>query len=196
VGLVQKDTTLGSPSTTADDGPLADDLAAQNIAFRLRQIVTAPVSGLPAGSPYQSLSDIGIGTSGTENQLAVIDPSKLSAAVQANPKAVLALLSNNGGTGVVDQMSSYVDSLVGNALKGISGIIPSIQQSLDSQIQSISDQIASFQNRLDLERQTLSQQFIAMEAAISQYRSISGWLSSTQSAMLSAGWAGGTGRLG
>ncbi|MDI3317488.1 MAG: flagellar filament capping protein FliD [Bacillota bacterium] len=173
VGLLQKDTTLGDPSTTTDDGPLADDLAAQNMAFRLRQIVTSTVAG---ATPYQSLADVGIGTTGTDNQLAVTDPSKLSAALQANPQAVLALFTNTGGTGVVDQLSRYVDSMAGNVVNGVSGVIPSIEQSLSDQIQQISDQITAFQNRLDLERQTLTQQFVAMEAAISQYQSISGWL--------------------
>ncbi|MCL6522656.1 MAG: flagellar filament capping protein FliD, partial [Firmicutes bacterium] len=162
VGLLQKETTLGDPSTTADDGPLANDLAAQGMAFRLRQIVTSAVAG---ATTYQSLADIGIGTSGTDNQLAVTDSAKLSAALQANPQAVLALLTNGSGTGVVDQLSRYVDSMAGNALGGVSGVIPSIEQSLSDQIRQISDQITAFQSRLDLEQQTLTQQFLAMEAA-------------------------------
>lgn len=155
-------------------GTLFGDSDLGNLVDNMRQALYTPVEGLPAG--MASLSDIGVSTgaatgSAVPAQAAVegelkVDTTKLSEAIQTNPKGVEEMLQKwaQGFQKLVN-----VDAEPGGTLDArITGDTTSMAQ--------LGAHITAMNEMLEVRQKSLQQQFVAMEAAMSQIQAQQSWL--------------------
>ncbi|OIQ12531.1 flagellar filament capping protein FliD [Neomoorella thermoacetica] len=167
-------------STKAGDkGDLQGDPTLARFQNDLWQLMTDRVTGLTGA--YQTPWSIGISTgavvgSGTltfdRSGKITLDTAKLTAALEADSSAVMAIFTNSSKTGLVDKLDSYLTSL----LRSGDGIIPSREQSLQNIMDDIDDQIARMEDSLTMKEDQLRRQFTAMEQALAALQSQGNWL--------------------
>jgi flagellar hook-associated protein 2 len=117
VDLLDADTAYDT--TTGKGAVLAGDSAIRGLTSKLRSLVTQ-AGIVPNGSAYATMGDIGISTGaygsavGTTNHL-VLDPAKLTAALQTNPQAVSQVLSGLSGTtsAIGDATNPWIQTATG-----------------------------------------------------------------------------------
>lgn len=161
--LIEK---YGNASGTKDKpqpGILQGDQFLSSLKVRLRSMLTAPASGLPAGLNY--LGGIGISTSGVSPHLS-LNTSDLQAAVASDPEAVVSLLSD-ADVGVVFGLKEYLQAQTGFG----TGPIGAKADRLNNDIGHVDDAIDRFNRQLDIKEQQLRKQFTAMETMISSFNS-------------------------
>jgi flagellar hook-associated protein 2 len=141
--------------------------------------MTDRISGLTVD--YQTPWSIGISTGANVGSGSLtfdrsgkitLDTEKLAAALEADPDAVVAVFTNDGKTGLVDRLESYLTALVRSG----DGIIPSREQSLQNIMDDIDDQVARMEDRLAMKEEQLRRQFTAMEQALAALQSQGDWL--------------------
>jgi len=161
--------TLSSVSGYAGDGKtqpaLFADSTTRSIGERLRAELGSRVSGLDGD--ISSLADIGITTS-LDGSL-TIDSAKLNDALSADPTAVGALFSSDGGyaTQLGDIVSSYLAP---------GGILDSRTQGLQASLKDISNQQDALNRHLTELQDRYTEQFNALDSLISQMNSTSTFL--------------------
>lgn len=138
-------------------GVLAGDPDASDIATRLRSGAFAPVAGLTGVLAH--LADLGIQTSGDNNNLTLDDETKLSDAISKNLSSVKELFSHTTN-GIGTRLASYLEKTIGE-----DGTLISHQDSLTKQSGDIDTQIADIEKRIKEESDRLTMQFINMETA-------------------------------
>lgn len=173
-----------SDTATGSDGYLYGESTLTMIRNDLRTTSTDKVGTTGTGN-YKSLADIGIttGAIGTSldantNQL-VVDTTKLSAALAANPDQVKKLLLGDGttdGKGVLQKLS---DSVSG-ALDSTNGYFATRAQTFSTQSSDLSDKISKQTDALSDYKTSLTKKFSDMDAMIA---SLNQQLSSFKSAL-------------
>lgn len=164
-------TALSNTDTvTGSDGYLYGESSLTMIRNDLRTTATASVTLAGAGN-YKSLADIGIttgaigtGIGANTNQL-VIDSTKLSAALAADPEKVKLLLLGDGtttGTGVLQKLSTSVS----NSLNSTSGYFATRASTFTSQSSDLSDKISKQTDALTDYKTTLTKKFNDMDTMI------------------------------
>ncbi|HEY7952129.1 MAG TPA: flagellar filament capping protein FliD [Solirubrobacteraceae bacterium] len=155
-------------------GTLFGDSDLGNLVDNMRQAIYTPAEGLTG--EITSLNDIGVST-GTASGSAVpsqgavegelkIDTTKLSEAIQTNPKGVEEMLQK---WSLGFQKLVNVDAEPGGTLDArITGDTTSIAQ--------LGAHITSMNEMLEIRQRSLQQQFVAMEAAMSQIQAQQNWL--------------------
>ncbi|PRR70276.1 flagellar filament capping protein FliD [Neomoorella humiferrea] len=161
------------------DGDLQGDPTLARIGSSLWRLMTDTVSGLTGN--YRTPWSIGISTGEVAGSGALtfdrsgkitLDTDKLTAALQADPQAVMAIFTNDGKTGLADRLDTYLTSLVRSG----DGLIPSREKSLQDIMDDIDDQISRMEDRLAIKEEQLRRQFTAMEQALAALQSQGNWL--------------------
>ncbi|WP_338834425.1 hypothetical protein MHLNE_07550 [Moorella humiferrea] len=161
------------------DGDLQGDPTLARIGSSLWRLMTDTVSGLTGN--YRTPWSIGISTGDVAGSGALtfdrsgkitLDTDKLTAALQADPQAVMAIFTNDGKTGLADRLDTYLTSLVRSG----DGLIPSREKSLQDIMDDIDDQISRMEDRLAMKEEQLRRQFTAMEQALAALQSQGNWL--------------------
>jgi len=138
-------------------GVLAGESDANEIASRLRALAYRQVTGLSSVADH--LADLGITTSGDDNELTLSDESALDELLRNNLAAVQQLFTEEG-TGLAVQLKDYVEQLVGE-----DGTLIQKQANLARQSSDIDEQIAEMERVLEQNRRRMIEQFTAMEQA-------------------------------
>ncbi|MGA4580097.1 flagellar filament capping protein FliD [Limisphaera sp. VF-2] len=138
-------------------GVLAGESDANEIASRLRNLAFSPVSGLSSIADH--LADLGISSSGNDNQLKLSDESALDQLLQNNLGAVRALFADES-VGVATRLNAYLDRLIGD-----DGTLIQKQTGLNRQSTAIDQQIADMERIVQATRQRMIESFTAMETA-------------------------------
>ena len=162
-------------------GTLFGDSDLGNLVDNMRKAVYTSTEGLAPG--MASLADIGVSTgtatgSAVPSQGAVegelkLDTTKLSEAIQTNPKGVEEMLQkwSQGFQKLVN-----VDAEPGGTLEArITGDSTSVAQ--------LGAHITAMDEMLEVRQKSLQQQFVAMEAAMSQIQAQQSWLTGQINAM-------------
>jgi flagellar hook-associated protein 2 len=130
----------------------------------------------------QRLDQIGIGFSGTSNQLSITDSAQLQTALSSNPQGVAAFFQS-GSSGLASTIDTYLSQVVTQNIGN--------QTDLTDTNSQLNDQISVLQTYLTNQQAALTAEFTAMESAIEQSQSeeayISGITSSGSSSSSSAG---------
>ena len=170
-------TYVRNQSAVSDDGttrqPLAGNSTFEYLLSDLRDIVSGPVAGRPAGAPSM-LADLGIDV-GKDGTLSVSDNSKLTAALNANPAQVVAVFG--GDQGVAGRLYSVVDNF-----DGTNGGLTVEQQSLSDLSSTLNDRKTELQARLDARRAQLVDEFSQLQTLayqLSQQQQLLTYLAST-----------------
>jgi flagellar hook-associated protein 2 len=170
-------------STTADvqTGTLFGDSGLNAMLSQFRSTLSAPIAGLTG---LTSMADLGISTgaasSGSSinqdavNGLLTVDTTKLTAALDANPNGVRALLGGVSGTTGFGQTFQKVLS----SYQGSAGLIQSRIISATSDLSDLAKKLTSFDDRMTAKQDRLQRQFTAMESALSASQSAGTNLSS------------------
>lgn len=141
-------------------GILANAGDADDIAARLRRMVTGEVAGLT--SVLNQLEDIGIVSNGTDNSIKLDDESKLDQALANNLITVKNLFSD-ATTGLAAKLDAYLETTVGDE-----GSLLTRQDNLTKQSAAIDFQIADLERIVLSNRDRMIASFVAMETAQSQ----------------------------
>ncbi len=141
-------------------GILANDGGADEIATRLRRLVTEQVTGLAA--VLNQLEDLGIVSNGTDNSLKLDNEDKLSGLL-ANHLTVVKNLFTDSTNGLAVKLGAYLEQSVGEE-----GTLVGKQDQLTRSASDIDTQIANMERQILANRQRLLDSFIAMETAQSR----------------------------
>jgi flagellar hook-associated protein 2 len=139
--------------------PLTGDATILGLAANARSVITGPASK-PVGQ-YRTLADLGISTGpigskpGTANKL-VVDTAKLTAALQANPAAVQA---------VVTDIATTLDMSLGQALRP-TGVFKTQQTSAQTQTRDIERRLVGLEDMVARRQAILEKRFASMEKAL------------------------------
>ncbi len=82
-----------------------------------------------------------------------------------------------GNITVIRGLGSIMEQALNNMTKASDGIIDRRITSINSQVSDLETQIANYEARLERRRTALYEQFTAMETALSEYESMSTYLS-------------------
>ena len=166
ISYIDTNTKVTAANGTVTTSLLSDDREFQSWGSTLRSKVFGSVNN--SGSIDQ-LDDLGIGFAGGTDQLSVIDPTKLQAALQSNPSGVASFFGN-ATTGFASQVTKYADTILGTGSGG-TGLLKAQQTMLTNTNKSIDQQIARLQQQINAEQARLTSSFEAMESAESTIQS-------------------------
>ncbi len=141
-------------------GILASEGDADEIATRLRRMVTGEVAGLTA--VLNQLEDLGIVSNGTDNKIALDDDAKLDAALADNLGKVKTLFTDPTN-GLMVKLTDYLEKVVGDE-----GSLVTKQANNTKQSANIDTQIADLERIVQANRERMLASFIAMESAQAQ----------------------------
>jgi flagellar hook-associated protein 2 len=176
------DPKVSNPTTDAqrEAGMLQGDPQLLSILSKLRQSVTAVMSGQPTGSNY--LGNIGLSTgaavgSGTISQDSLegkitLDTNALQSALAGNFNGVKTLFTNTTGSYSSEGLSQRMDDII-RPQAGPLGTLGSRITSEASLITSYAQQVADIEQRVALHEQQLRTQFTNMETAVAQLQQTS-----------------------
>ena len=138
-------------------GVLNGESEVESIASQLRSIVTGEISGLNASMNH--LNEIGISSSGYDNNISVSDSSLLSESLINNLDQVKSIFQN-ASSGVGVQMMAFLDQQIGDE-----GALPDKVTRLTEQSTNIDDQMERMESLVAMRKQSLIDGFVAMELA-------------------------------
>lgn len=138
-------------------GILANEGDADEIATKLRRMVTGEVAGL--SSILNQLEDIGIISNGTDNSIKLDDETKFDKALAENLTTVKNVFADSAN-GLAKKLNDYLESLVGD-----DGSLLATQANNTKQSAAIDVQIADLERIVQSNRDRMIQSFIAMETA-------------------------------
>lgn len=141
-------------------GILANSGDAEDVATRLRRMVTGEVAGLTA--VLNQLEDLGIISNGTDNSIKVDDETKLDNAIANNLTTVKNLFADPT-TGLAAKLTKFLDDTIGD-----DGSLVTRQANITKQSAAIDVQIADLERIVLANRDRMTQSFIAMETAQAQ----------------------------
>ena len=180
--LVRKDVAV-DPATN-EKSIFTGDAFIQGIEMRLRGVTNQTATGLT--TQYTDLPSIGISSGpigsepGSTNSI-VLDESKLTQALEADPSAVTALLQ--ASTGPISKLNTDLLQIT-----SYSGPLNTSQLSADSQLRDLDNRMRFLQQRLDARQAALEQKFARLEEAMAKLQAQSSQLTG-QLGALSAGGA-------
>jgi flagellar capping protein FliD len=168
---VQDNTKVDAATRTR--AAFAGDAMIEGIMTRLRAVVNSAASGLT--TTYKSLPSIGLSSGavgsavGTTTSL-VLDETKFTEALTANPEAVQNLFGVSGGP--LDSLKSYLISAT-----SYSGMLNSSQTSADTQLRDLDRRVTDMQSRLDAKQAALQKKYSDLESTLSKLQAQSSSLS-------------------
>lgn len=177
---------VATPKSTEElaTGSLFGDATLNNLLFQVRQTMYETIEGLPVemSSPVALGVSTGAATGGKASQSSLagvlkLDPTKLAAAVQANPEGAKTMMQKwaKSFTSAVDAVAAPGGSL-------------EIRINGDSeQIREMKTRIASMNEILTVRQKALEQTYARLETVISRNSSQSSWLSSQTSQLEKSG---------
>ncbi len=155
---------------TGENGVTSSDGTIRSIASTLRSNIFAGVTGLSGN--LQSLQFIGI-TSGDDFDSSqtfqlTLDSETFLEALSSDRGNVENLISNDGDTGIFDQLFEYLDEIT-----GITGFLNERAKgggSIDDRITLSNDQMDSLERRVEMKEIRLRTRFAAMERLASTFQ--------------------------
>ncbi|HWQ89283.1 MAG TPA: flagellar filament capping protein FliD [Desulfitobacteriaceae bacterium] len=178
-----KDTEITDWENKSKSGMLRHDSILQDVVYKLRSDVSAPVNGLTG--KYNSLAAIGVTTGNySEGGKLYLDETKLKKALEEDPDVLSKLFSTTGDTanqqGVAvrfyNTLKTALDKIT--TVGGYSGAITSdTSSSLAKQIRRYNSDLDKMNDRLQDMEDRYYKQFDAMETALSKLNQQSSWLS-------------------
>ncbi len=141
-------------------GVLANEGDANEIATRMRRLITENVAGL--ADALNQLEEIGIVSNGNDNSISLSDESKLDAAL-ANNLTTVSTLFSDPTNGLAVKLDAYLEKTASDT-----GSLQTKQDRLTEQASDIDTQIAELERIVESNRQRMIESFIAMESAQAQ----------------------------
>lgn len=139
---------------------LSNSTLLRSFQDRSRALVTGTASDL--NSDFDTLSDIGIGTTGPSNRLSITDSEKLEDALNNNVDSVETLF-RDPDNGVVEKLGEYVDRV-----SQAGGQIDDRLNTINNKIDSNDDSIAAKQRRLESYEEQLWEEYSRVDSIIGQ----------------------------
>jgi flagellar hook-associated protein 2 len=178
-----KDTEITDWEKKAKSGLLRHDAILEDVVYKLRSDISAPVSGLTG--KYNSLAAIGVTTGNySEGGKLYLDETKLKKALEEDPDVLSKIFSATGAAanqqGVAvrfyNTLKIELDKIT--AVGGYSGTISSdTSSSLAKEIRRYNSDLDKINDRLQDMEARYYKQFDAMETALSKLNQQSSWLS-------------------
>lgn len=160
---------------TKKGGPLLGNSTART----LQQQVMSAMSNIVSGADLKSMGAVGMKVA--EDGTISFDKTKFTTAYQENPNAVAGLFVEGGlsgtWTGTMPGIAERVLDVATKAVDAVTGSITAVIKGENSTIADLNKQISAWDLRLENYRNRLTKQFTAMDVAVSQYNSMSSWLS-------------------
>ncbi len=168
---VQDNTKIDAATRTR--GPFAGDAMVEGIMNRLRAAVNTAASSLTTA--YKSLPSIGLSSGAVGSAVGsttslVLDETKFTEALTANPDAVQSLFGVSSGP--LDSLKLYLMNAT-----AFSGMLNSSQTSADTQLRDLDRRIADMQMRLDDKQASLQRKYSNLESTMSKLQAQSSSLS-------------------
>ncbi len=174
---ITTDTQISSANGTVSTSVLSGNFDVTSWGEGLRSLAFGALNSV--SGTVKSLDALGIGFTGTSNQLSVTDSNQLQAALANSPQDVASFFQS-GSAGFVSTIDTFVNSAVSDNTN--------MQNDLKNTDSQIDDHITVLQQQLALEQQTLTTEFTAMEDAFQQAQAESATLlGSTSSSSSSSG---------
>ena len=147
---------------TKQAGPLLGDSVARTAENRIRAIFAEPITGTES-MPYQYLSQVGVQFN--DDGTLTFNEYTFRVALQQNKEAVETLFV--GENGVAGKLKSFLESYTqGN------GVIPSIIDSIDDQIQDLQEKYQEAQEDIEDYREELVKTYADLEDKMIYYQSL------------------------
>jgi flagellar hook-associated protein 2 len=154
---IATDTQITSLNGTVSTSVLSGNYDVTGWGEGLRSLAFGALNSV--SGTVKSLDAIGIGFTGTANQLSITDSNQLQAALANDPQDVAAFFQS-GSSGLVSTIDTFVNSAISDNT--------TMQNDLKSTDSQIDDHISILQQQLAEEQQTLTTEFTAMEDAFQQ----------------------------
>lgn len=171
-------------SLVGNNGSARGDSSLRLIENFLRTTLFSPLSGV-AGD-YASLAEIGITTGNnfdsTATPQAQLDKDKFLEAFRGDASNVKKLFTNEDGTGIADQLFSYLDGITSTT--GFLYERVKSNGTIDEQISAYNDRITRMEERLVQREARLRSQFTQLEMMSSTYQAEASSLASLSTAFL------------
>lgn len=165
----------------AKSGLLRNDSIISSGLNRMRMDLYSSVSGVSSG--FNQLAEIGITTSNdfTQHGKLIINETKLKAAINKDPNAVMELFTKSGSTfgstGLADRVRDTLDGVMDNIVERAGNSSKTNQQfTIGKNLDDMKDRIDAFQEKLKDIEARYYRQFNAMEQAIQRANSQSMYL--------------------
>lgn len=165
------DKAAGYNATTGTGGILSGDSTIRGIERDLRSSLTAVPVGLES-SPVRTLADLGFSTNPSNGKLE-FDSAVFKEKLEANPDAVTALFSEQGG---VDGVAGRIETTIEGYLAS-DGAISGRTKGLNAALDQIQEQRERLNFRMETYRERLVAQFSAADSLISQLNSTGNYVS-------------------
>jgi flagellar hook-associated protein 2 len=178
---ITTDTAITSSNGAVTTSILSGNFEVSDWGQELQSLAFGAVSG--ASGAIQRLDQMGIGFTGTTNQLSITDSAQLQSVLSSNPQGVAAFFQA-GGTGFVSNMSGYLNGVLAQDI--------SEQKNLVNTNSQLDDQISVLQTYLNNQQTALTAEFTAMESAIQQAQSEQSYLSGLSSSSGSSSSSSGS----
>jgi flagellar hook-associated protein 2 len=157
--------------TRRQSSPLTGDNSILALGATTQRLITSPAAG--AAGQYRALADVGISTGsvgskpGTTSRL-VVDATRLTGALQANPGAVQAVVS-----GVAASLDAYLGQTLGST-----GLFSGKLASSQAQTRAINRSLTSLEDKLAMRQLELEKRFTAMEKKLAPLQASSAYAAS------------------
>jgi flagellar hook-associated protein 2 len=172
-------------------GELQGDPLVPTLLYNLRRLATSLKAAYMSGNDYthdgrsgnmDSLEDIGVWTTGRENQLSVIDETRLDDMLENSPEAVEQMFR-----GVYVEGQGYQHGVAGDfyaycysASTPLTGSIAQRMLALDEQYAGAETNIGKMLDAITTHEASLWAQFTAMENAMAQMQADTSWITSSK----------------
>ncbi|MBD3920826.1 flagellar filament capping protein FliD [Paenibacillus sp. PR3] len=178
------ETDITNWENKAKEGLLRNDSILRTVLSDMRGIPSAVLTGTGVNTNYDTLSEIGIKTNmfvigSSENGKLQIDETKLRAAIEADPDAVVSLLTKQGtgsDRGLLQRVYETMNTAMTQVSRKINGGIGTAA-SLVKQMSDIDKNIISKNTMLDKREEFYYKMFSNMEAAVNKGNAQMAWLS-------------------
>jgi flagellar hook-associated protein 2 len=175
----------GYDASTQTAGPLQGNATLQSFQNQLQKLLGQVISGNTSG--LNSLASLGI-TANPDGSYAS-DTTKLGNALTASVSSVAAVLGGTGG--IATQLNNLI-----NQYTQAGGLLSTINQGLQSGLQSVATQQTALNARLSTYSATLTQQYNAMDTAVALLKQTQNFLTAQFNASSSNGGTSSTTSLG
>lgn len=149
-------------SAEGSDTAIGRDGLVRGLRNSLRQTVSQAYS---VGGTFSYLAEVGLGADAAGDL--TLDASLFDAALQDSRTDLESLFAGGGGT---DGAFATIETLIAG-YTDVGGLLPNVQDRLDTQMQGISDRIFDLEERLEVRRASLQAEFIAADLAITRLNS-------------------------
>jgi flagellar hook-associated protein 2 len=152
-------------SSTGEAGSLLGDSTANLIKSRITSIMNSSV----AGDSISYLSDIGVSVN--DDGTLELDTTTLAEALEDDYEGVANLFTAED-SGIGARMADFLDS----ALDDTDGILTMRTDGIQDSIDDLNDKIERYNDRIDKIEERLNSQFTALESTISEWQSMSDYI--------------------